>query len=283
MSTILPSAVYELCQNLSDLPETLRLRSLEWGVLFSVTGRHTVAQIGDLLGVPPALRDATFARLLDGGLLKERPLSYGEYVRAAATAGDEEPRSLAEFLRSGATWPAEARDTAVIRTVEAGPPSQEAPLAAAERVLLKDMSDGYDPTVTRAVPTVSRDEVLAFKPLASPAVESGEPEDVAGSPTSAEDSVIDKEKKPDTNGEPKRMSLRALMGYILDRAPDLNSGQLDIYRVFIRVDTKLLKRNGITTLRFKEDCPVDDPELQAAIQTSLQATLGLSCPQQVFI
>jgi hypothetical protein len=103
-SRIPPAAVYELAVAIDRLPAGLRLRSLEWGVLFAVTGRHTVAQIGGHLGLAPAERDGTFARLLDLGLLAERPLSAGEYLRAAATLNGE-PQTLAGFLRAGLAGP----------------------------------------------------------------------------------------------------------------------------------------------------------------------------------
>ena len=81
----------------------------------------------------------------------------------------------------------------------------------------------------------------------------------------------------------RRLSLKALMQFILERAQDSTVGQLDIYRVFIRVNTKLMRRNGIHTLRFEEDHLISDPELQNAILSSVQKTLGLSCPQSVFV
>ena len=77
--------------------------------------------------------------------------------------------------------------------------------------------------------------------------------------------------------------MKALMRFIIDRAQDPTSGQLDIYRVFIRVDTHLLKRNGITSLRFTEDRLIADPELQQAITASVRKSLGVSCPNQVFV
>jgi hypothetical protein len=73
------------------------------------------------------------------------------------------------------------------------------------------------------------------------------------------------------------------MQFILDRATDLTAGQLDVYRVFIRVNTGLLKRNGITTLRFQDDRLIQDPELQEAITQSVEKTLGLQCPREVYV
>lgn len=140
--------MYELAQVVDSLPADLRLRSLEWGVLFAVTGRHTAAQIGTHLGLAPAERDGVFARLLERGLLTERPLSAGEYLRAAATV-DGEPRTLAGFLRGGLAGPE-------------GEPVAEAPSAPIPE----------PPRVTAAVPIppppVSRLELDAFEPLALP-------------------------------------------------------------------------------------------------------------------
>ncbi len=64
------------------------------------------------------------------------------------------------------------------------------------------------------------------------------------------------------------------MQHILARAGDQQAGQLDIYRVFIRINTKLLQRSGITTLRFQDDRLIEDPELQQAIAASVEKALG---------
>jgi hypothetical protein len=51
----------------------------------------------------------------------------------------------------------------------------------------------------------------------------------------------------------------------------------------IRVDTRLLIRNGITTLRFQDDRLISDPELQQAITSNVEKILGLECPQTVYV
>ena len=81
----------------------------------------------------------------------------------------------------------------------------------------------------------------------------------------------------------RRLSLRALMNLIERQASSTEAGQLDVYRVFVRVDTVLLKRNGIETLRFTEDRLVSDPELEQALVTSMKKTLGLDCPESVWV
>ena len=81
----------------------------------------------------------------------------------------------------------------------------------------------------------------------------------------------------------RSFSLRALMNLIEKHADSREAGQLNIYRVFVRVDTQLLKRNGIETLRFTEDRLISDSELEEALVRSLKKTLGLDCPESVWV
>jgi hypothetical protein len=101
---ISPAAVYGLEVTIEQLPADLRLNSLEWGVLFAITGRHTMAQIGASLELPDADRDRVFRKLLELGLIAERPLNVREYLRAASTVGGE-PRTLASYLSGGIAGP----------------------------------------------------------------------------------------------------------------------------------------------------------------------------------
>lgn len=81
----------------------------------------------------------------------------------------------------------------------------------------------------------------------------------------------------------RRLSVRALVSLIERHAGSREAGQLDTYRVFVRVDTVLLRRNGIETLQFTEDHLVSDPELERALVRSVEKTLGLSCPETVWV
>jgi hypothetical protein len=82
----------------------------------------------------------------------------------------------------------------------------------------------------------------------------------------------------------RKLSIKSLTSFIMQHAGgDSNAGQLMVYRVFMRVDTKLLKRNGITSLRFQEDRLVADPELEQALLDSVAIALGVTCPEHVFI
>jgi hypothetical protein len=241
------ATVYRLARPLASLADDLRLRNVEWGVLFAITGEHSVAQIGDLFRLAPAERDAVFERLRQAGLLEEQPLTRAEHLRAlAAVRDDDAPRTLAAFLGAGAAWEGRA-----------------APTTPGEASLEEAV------TTTRAIAYVPSpgETLVPFQPLAPPPL-------TPPTPT-----------PPSHTAAPgvRRLSLRALIQQVIDRADDVQSGQLDVYRVFIRVPTRLLKRNGIDTLRFQDDRLIDDPELQQALAASLASTLGMACPPSLFV
>ena len=80
------------------------------------------------------------------------------------------------------------------------------------------------------------------------------------------------------------MSLKALMDFIMSYAGgDSSAGHLMVYRVFMRIETRLLKRNGIHSLRFQEDRVVADMELENALLESVKSALGVACPDNVFV
>jgi hypothetical protein len=248
-----PAAVYGLALAVDQLPADLRLHSLEWGVLFAVTGRHTVAQIGSHLGLTPAVRDGAFVRLLDLGLLAERPLSVGEYLRAAATV-DGEPVDLAGFLRAGLAGPPIHPDTD--------------PVIDQVTELMTELVTGSDapPAAPPIEPTASDLDLDGFEPLALP----------------EEEIVMDIPDLP-VPAAPPVLSLRAVMRFVSEQSGDADAGQLDIYRAFVRVNPQLLRRNGITTLRFEEDRLLTDLDLQQALLSSVEHVVGRSCPPEVFV
>jgi hypothetical protein len=233
------AAVYELATAVDRIPADLRLRSFEWGLLFAVTGRHTVAQIGSHLGLAAAERDGAFARLLELGLLAERPLTAGEYLRAAATV-DGEPVTLTGFLRAGLTGP------------------------GLDPVLAPETGPVFDNTAP-ALPVSGLDPV-GFEPLALP-----------------EEDIVMRIPDLPAPAVPPVLSLRAVMRFVSEQSGDADAGQLDIYRAFVRVSPQLLRRNGITTLRFEEDRLLTDPDLQDALLASVEQVVGRSCPPEVFV
>lgn len=88
-------------------------------------------------------------------------------------------------------------------------------------------------------------------------------------------------QKP-TASNARAMSLQSVIQFILNQNSDPTAGHLATYQVFMGINTQLLKRNGITSLRFQDDRHITDPELQAAIQDNIRKVLGKNCPDDVF-
>ena len=243
------AAVFARAVAVESLPADLRLVSLDWGVYFAIDGRRTAAQIGEALEVAPAERDAAIARLVERGLLAERALSAGEYLRAAATLPGE-ARTLGEFL------------TASLGSLVAEP---AAPEPATPGPYVPEPA-APEPSPEPAAEPLSPEPLDEFVPLPLP-----EPEDTMSISPS-----------PDLRPAPP-LSLRAVMRFVVDQAPDADAGQLDVYRAFVRLDPQLLRRNGITTLRFEEDRLLTDPDLKRALLRSVEQVVGRSCPPEVFV
>jgi hypothetical protein len=250
-TTILPQAVYRRAREPRELPGTLRLRALEWAFYFAVSGKQTAAELGRQMRAETAESTEALSRLINLGLIAEQELDAAEYVRSLAAAGDREEKTLHEFLM-GAAHPAPApADTASSETLRIPRP----------RLLdVPDVTARFPRTTLR--PGKTPQPALGFKPLPRP---------------------DDDRKENQRMSASRRLSLRALMNVIERQAPNTEAGQLDVYRVFVRVDTLLLKRNGIETLRFTEDRLVSDPELEDALVRSLKKTLGLDCPESVWV
>ena len=253
--SIRPGCVFELRRDLASLDQGLRLRNIEWGVLFALTGEHTVAQIGDYLALEEFERDRVFERLLDSGLIAEP-----EPPSTAPTPPPPPPRSPSREVHDPPDLAQVTRAVPIVRqqTMAPSPPS--------------------------AAP-VAHDQLVPFEPLSAAPAKTASSRSPLSETTSnpAKAPRFSAEEPPMVKNFERRLSLKALMQFILERAQDSTVGQLDIYRVFIRVNTKLMRRNGIHTLRFEEDHLISDPELQNAILSSVQKTLGLSCPQSVFV
>lgn len=251
---VLPQAVYRRARDPRELPDDLRLMALEWALYFAVTGTHTVGELGRRMRAGEVERDAAFGRLASLGLIEEQELGAAEYVRALAAAGDREERTLREFLMNVAPPAAGSVEPEEGGAVSDHEASAEPQLRKVANVPLS--SPRIAPRPARVAPP------LTFKRLPSP-------------------DEVTKENR--LMSRPRRLSLRALMDLIEKQAGSREAGQLDIYRVFVRVDTVLLRRSGIETLRFTEDHLVSDPALEQAIIRSVKKTLGLDCPETIWV
>lgn len=253
--SVLASAVYQLLLRPEELPSNLRLPSSAWAVLFSLSGRHSVAQIGAQLGLSPESRDRAFGDLLEANLVVERRLSMAEYLRSAGTIDDGERRTFGAFLRGAPARPAAVPP--IGPTLEESEASDSSLPEAAQRFAATEPL----PSPSRAKATTP--SAAAFRPLALP-----------------------EEETPMTtmppSPAPRALNLRVLNRLFFERSVSPEQAQLDIYRVYLRVDAHLLTRAGITTLKFEEDRLVDDPELVERLTQSAADALGAPLPESVW-
>jgi hypothetical protein len=248
---ILASAVYQLALRPEELPANLRLPSSAWAVLFSLSGRHSVAQIGAQLGLTPESRDRAFGDLLAADLVVERRLSMAEYLRSAGTIDDDERRTFGAFLRGAPARPA---------AVPPIGPTLEANEDADPEVAPRTSASEPMPSPSRAKATSLA--VAPFRPLALPEEET---------PMNTPPSLAS-----------RTLNLRVLNRLFFERSVSPEQAQLDLYRVYLRVDAQLLTRAGITTLKFEEDRLVDDPELVERLSQSAADALGAPLPESVW-
>lgn len=252
---ILPAAVYQLAQRPESLPANLRLASTAWAVLFSLSGRHSVAQVGAQLALDPQARDRAFAELLSAELIVERRLSLAEYLRSVGTIDDEERKTFAAFLRGAPARPAAVPPIGPAATEPAGAEPQ-APPRVPPGARSPNPSPAFVPMRAPALP------FTPFRPLALPEEETP--------------------MNPPSSARPRALNLRAMNQLFFARAASIEQAQLDIYRVYLRIDAQLLKAAGIHTLKFEQDCLVDEPELVARLSQSAAEMLGGPLPESVW-
>lgn len=220
---MIPSSIFERNFELHQLPATLRLRNLDWGVYFTIDGAKTAGEIQAHFRLDDPQRDEVFTRLLQMELIREKKLNLREHIEAAALHADSsDPRvkSLDEFIRSGSSGTSAPLFSAA---------APEAPAAA---------KPGPPAPV--------------FTPLPPPP-------------------------------PAKTMSLLSVIRFIQEQNRDKTAGQLAVYRVFMGVDTRLLKKNGIQSLRFQDDRLITDHELQQSISENVSRALRKNLPQNVYL
>lgn len=140
---ISPAAVFVAVPP-SELPTVLHLRAAEWGVYFSLTGKHTVAQLRAHLDLAAAEFERALGRLVELGVAREAALTLGDYLQAAATVETEQPIPLTAYLRGGLAGPSEeagrAEASAELETLDPLP-FEPLPLAGQEPdVSIADLS-----------------------------------------------------------------------------------------------------------------------------------------------
>jgi len=218
-----PASIFERNFEFHQLPTTLRLRSLDWGVYFTIDGSKTTGEIQSHFRLNENQGSEVFTRLLQMELIREKRLNLQEHIHAVALqadSSDSRVKSLDEFIRTGSAG--------ISGPLHSAPPA--------------------DP----ATATPAKNSTPVFTPLPAPSPK-------------------------------KTMSLLLVIRFIQDQSRDKTSGQLAVYRVFMGVDTRLLKRNGIQSLRFQDDRLITDADLQKSISENVSKSLGKDLPDEVFV
>jgi hypothetical protein len=204
---------------------------------------------------------AVFFALEDGRTLGETAARSGfELAALLAAAGRieaagllEEPVvSLSDYLRA------------------AGEVGDERPIGVAEFLRAALPPSDSEPSCPEETTRSAEPAPSGFEPLVIDG-DDGSPWDLEEGLTMNEESVGS-----------EALSLRAILDFLMSRATDAESGQLDVYRTFLRIDSALLRRNGITTLDFDDDRWVSDPALIDAILESVTRTAG-AVPREAFV
>jgi hypothetical protein len=207
-----------------------------------------------------ALPEGTRLRALEWALYfaVDGTQTTAELGRRLRADDAERDRAFVKLLSLGLIEEQELNASEYVRALAASGDSDEKSM----RDFLIGAVAPAEPEAPPAPPKPPLRPAFGFKPLPRPQIETKEKTPMPGS---------------------RKLSLRALMALIERQAGNRDAGQLDVYRVFVRVDTQLLKRNGIETLRFTEDRFVSDPELERAIVRSVKKTLGFDCPENLWI
>jgi hypothetical protein len=160
---------------------------------------------------------------------------------------EEQPQTMAEYLRA------------------AGDAGDDRPIDVSEFLRASLPAAAPRPNLTEDLPSLHPEPAIddRFEPL------SIDSPDESGAWRLAEDWRVNPARE-----RAEALSLRAVLDFLMARAADPESGQLDVYRTFLRIDSDLLRQNGITTLDFDDDRWIDDPPLVAAILASLERTAG---------
>lgn len=93
---------------------------------------------------------------------------------------------------------------------------------------------------------------------------------------------LDTPEAPMAPSPPRRLRLKALMAFLAEGTTNAEEGQMNVYRLFLRLDPQRLQANGIKTLRFEDERVIDDPVLVADIVLAVETTFGRRCPESLF-
>lgn len=231
------------------LAEAQSLSEELWLIAFALANPATTAELASACNVSPDVAEQAVAELLACGLIRKQTLTFKEFLAkrsgAQPTAEKTEPVVLAiqQPVVKQATPAQPAATTAEIYSIRIGfmPVSQ----TPDQPVFITRFGGDRMPGFTTVVEKI--------RPVAVP--------------TKA------KVKKPSSNSP---MKLRPVINAIETKGGGGISGQLLVYRVFLRVPFGSLYDEGITSLKLvDENSMVRNPDLKAAILDAAREVAGV--------
>ena len=258
---------FQVKRDLQNLVGGVRLRYAEWEFLMKLDGRLTLREVGRVNGLTEEELTSMVNRFIELQFIETGELSYDEFLHL--------------------------RRNEVVRPLEVVKPKMGSSSLATSAGTPNAPSTQHRIPAFAPLPVPKQQQATierapfpwpTFERLEKPAAQPSSPAPVIPAPAApAEDAPT---APAAFTSEPiqRKMSLKALMDFIMKHAGgDSSAGHLMVYRVFMRIETRLLKRNGIHSLRFQEDRVVADAELEKALLDSVTNALGVTCPEEVFV
>jgi hypothetical protein len=79
------------------------------------------------------------------------------------------------------------------------------------------------------------------------------------------------------------LHLKSLIAFIISQAPTRTEGQIAVYRVFLRVPSDLMRRNGIVSLSLVDNASIiEDPELLRSVEAAVLASVKKAIPSEAY-
>lgn len=259
-----PSDILERAEDWNQRGDHLRLRPLEWVLLFAIDG---VSAVGDLVRraeVEESVVLSTLLKFLQLGLIRRAELTWSEFCERC-------PGLLTSAARGGAAPIARVESTPSAAAA-ASPPTAPEPAAAPVRFRLTGSPQraAKGQAAEPVMEATSRPSDVAVRTTPLPRPPAATAVRVAAP---AQRAPVSPAAPGSASSQP--LSLRSILDFIMGHAGGGNRGQLAVYRTFLKVPTSQLHQAGIKSLDLAtSEVQITDPVLQTSILNAVETVLG---------
>ncbi|HSI85548.1 MAG: hypothetical protein ACAI35_01425 [Candidatus Methylacidiphilales bacterium] len=306
-----PHLPYRRTAACSHVGEEPLLYYHDWQVLEQCDGIKPGSSIGSSLGITEAAVTQALERLLEHGLVRAEPISYGEFWHASQnykvqTASREQlvameamASGISSTIASSISTSVEQLEKSLLAALEkiqapslmAPPPSGAHPpqghpqaqsAAGQQTVPLPPAAASLAPPPPKQAPVkpsfVPRAGVTSMRPPspAAPISPGFGPQGSARTPNSAPMSDSADDASVPATFPVDGQKLKPLVDAIVNKAGGGTKGQLAVYRVFLKVPSDLLKAAGVGKLSLiDQNAAIKDPVLWETILRATMEVAGL--------